>query len=67
MWTKILLLVAIWWLWRFAARTLLRRPRPKPDVRSAPGTDAARRERGRDRAEDLSRQDISDADYEEIP
>jgi hypothetical protein len=62
MWKTILLLVVLWWLWRFIYR-MGRHAR-----RRRPGPDGASRRRDEDRAYgDLTRQDISDADFEEIP
>ncbi|MBC8426931.1 hypothetical protein H8E07_22685 [bacterium] len=64
MWKTIILLAALWWLWRFAHRLGRHARRRRPGQgRSAAGEHPdAKRDLG-----DLTRQDISDADYEEIP
>ena len=65
MWMKIFLLLSLWWIWRIMSR-LIRRPRRRSDVGRAPHSDAeGRRPEDRDLG-NLTRQDISDADYEEI-
>jgi len=64
MWKTIILLVGFWWLWRFANRLSRYARRRRPGTgRTAGDVDPdAKRD-----LEDLTRQDISDADYEEIP
>ncbi len=64
MWKTIILLVALWWLWRFALRlsTRARRRRPPTDRNGKTGDPGGKKDLG-----NLTRQDISDADYEEIP
>ena len=59
MWTKIFLILGLWWLWRFATRMGRRARKRRDEVGGAP--------RDRKDLDDLTRQDISDADYEEIP
>jgi len=66
MWTKILLLLFLWWIWRVAVR-MIRLSRLRSNVKND------RRERSGETTEqgpdldNLTRQDISDADFEDIP
>jgi len=66
MWTKVFLLLFLWWIWRIAVRMIRqsrRRSNVKNDRRARPGETTGK---GPD-LDNLTRQDISDADFEEIP
>ncbi len=64
MFQKLLLIVGLFVVWRMASRAL-RRARPDRD---GPAPDRGRtRDEDRRRYGDLTQQDISDADFEELP
>ncbi|MBU1675151.1 hypothetical protein KKA85_05160 [bacterium] len=67
MWTKIFLLLALWWLWRALLRLGRRSRRRRPAGSGSPREGTTRPQSGDRDLGDLTRQDISDADYEEIP
>jgi hypothetical protein len=66
MWTKIFLLLILWWIWRVVVRMIhqsRRRAKMETERRERPGETTGKSTD----LDNLSRQDISDADFEDIP